>query len=308
MRTLNRTIAIGLYMADHRFLGRAVLPAVEALQLLAGEVKREWGLDVSQADTVEFLRFLDLPQTPAADVIVEMEWRGERILTRLCSTTGSRSGAMTRKLEQVRAAFGPDEGAPIPPQDFVVPGSGATLSVRPEDIYREAVPFGPAFRNIIGPAHLTADGASARVHAREIESLPGPSGSPFPLDAAFQLACLWGQRFRGLVGFPVGFARRRIFRLTESGRDYQAWVSAGRPEGDDLLFDLRLLDQDGRVMEAMEGLRMKDISRGRLKPPDWLIGEQAVAHLARLEDRGSAFPVSQAGGTFRGQGEDRKLG
>jgi len=283
MRILERTIPLRSYLADHRFLGRAVLPGVEALQLLAGEVKREWDLNVLQADKAEFLKFLALPRRPTADVMVEMEERGERVLARLCSRVCSKNGAMFRKLEHVRAVFGPGEDVPALSADLSGPPRGAAFSIRPEVIYREAVPFGPAFRNIVGPALLTADGALALVHAREIESLPGPLGSPFPLDGAFHLACLWGMRFHGLVGFPVGFCRRRVFRLTEAGRSYQARISAGRSGGDELLFDLRLFDERGRILETTEGLRMKGVGGGRLKPPNWLILEKDGAHQAGYE-------------------------
>ena len=78
----------------------------------------------------------------------------------------------------------------------------------------------------------------------------------------------------GMVAFPVGFARRRIFNLPAPGVDYRAHVFAcntsGGPDTGALLFDIRIYDLSGVLHEALDGLDMRDVSRGRIVPPGWV--------------------------------------
>ena len=92
-------------------------------------------------------------------------------------------------------------------------------------------------------------------------------GSPFPIDAAFHLACAWGQRFEGLVGFPVAFEERLIYQSLMPGQ--KAWARV-LPRGKDestCRYDVWLFDDNGRALEAVLGLAMKDTSGGRMIPP-----------------------------------------
>ncbi len=67
-------------------------------------------------------------------------------------------------------------------------------------------------------------GASAEVSGGDYPEAVGPLGSPFPFDAALHVACAWGQRYRGIVAFPVGFDRREIAVPTRAGETYRCRV------------------------------------------------------------------------------------
>lgn len=98
-------------------------------------------------------------------------------------------------------------------------------------------------------------------------------GSPFVLDAAMHAACVWGQRFAGMVAFPVGFDRRMIYKTTKKGGAYCARINPVNAGREVLTFDLWIFDQDGLIHESVSGLRMRDITGGRMRPPLWIRDE-----------------------------------
>jgi phosphopantetheinyl transferase len=131
------------------------------------------------------------------------------------------------------------------------------------------VPFGPAYHNICEPLLISADGALARVGS------PQPVdprhdlclGSPYVLDAAFHAACVWCQRFHGVVAFPVSMDRRTIVQPTRLDRVYTARVVPVQTGHAPFVFDIFIYDDAGRLREAANGVHMRDISGGRTKPP-----------------------------------------
>ena len=183
---------------------------------------------------------------------------------------------ITRMKTHVRACFSPlvnvDPFLPAPPpwpedraEDFIIPT---------ERLYAEMVPFGRSFHNIVSPVHLRPEIARAAVFAGP-EKIGGPNpilGSPFPLDAAFHLACAWAQRYAGVVAFPTGMAQRVIRRPTLPGQTYEALVCCREQTKDRLVFDLWLHDREGTLYEFIKGFAMRDVSGGRLQPPDWVRG------------------------------------
>ena len=86
------------------------------------------------------------------------------------------------------------------------------------------------------------------------------------------MACAWGQRYRGIVAFPVGFDRREIAVPTRAGETYCCRVVPLPDEGAVLRFDILITGRDGRPAEVIRGVAMRDISGGRRKPPAW-VGE-----------------------------------
>lgn len=252
------------WLEDHHFEGRPVLPSVLALQALASVV----GVDVRRSREARFLRFL--PTSPARERIeasVELAAEQDGAVRASLLTLQTTPTGITRAKEHVSVVFG-DAGSegPEPPAR----PSEAGLAVEAAALYRELVPFGPSFHNARDPVRLwltLAEGVLAAPQGAD-----DPLGSPYPLDAALHLACAWGQRFTGAVTFPTGYGRRVIARPTAPGGRYRGLV-APRP-GDlspPLFFDLWILDAaSGELMERVEQVRMEDLSRGRLRPPDWI--------------------------------------
>jgi len=277
------TVPIQPHLADHRFEGKAVFPAVEALQLLARIVEeRHPGVEVRFSRDARFLRFLQVPvDADAFDAIVELEPRPEeQVVARLLTQVRAGGTGMARLLEHAVVTFGraPSSGC-AGSQEYLEPASclaaplGPGLCIRSTDLYGAMVPFGPAYHNARDPIVLTRDGASGRVVCPDLPYPRGPLGSPFPLDAAFHIACGWGERHVGAVLFPVGYESRTIFRPNEPGGHCFCRVMP-RPLGSEVpaataLFDLWIFDREAALREICFGVRMEDVSRGRFVPPDW---------------------------------------
>ena len=261
---------------DHHFLGQPVLPAVEALQALARAATDHFeNVKVGYSKEAAFLRFLQVKET-GQDLPVVVEFNSNNsghVSCSLLTQNAAKNTTMVRFKEHVSVTFAPAPPWPLLPLDLTVP-EGPALTIEAGRMYSDLVPFGPAFHNARGPVHLSRGGALAIVAASPLVP-DGPLGSPFPLDAAFHLACAWGQRYEGLLGFPVGYAERLITAPTRAGEEYLAVVlPRGRSEKT-LLYDLWLLDQSGQHRELVMGLKMEDVSRGRFTVPDWVRAPKA---------------------------------
>ncbi len=287
-------IAVRPYLMDHRFEGKAVLPAVEAMQYLSASTRRHCpGLNVRSIENAEFSRFLSLtPDVPRIEAFNEIEVHADgRVTSRLLTRTRSRSG-ITRTHTHVSMEFPPSHSAPVPlPADQMFALEGIGLNVQSDKIYQSLVPFGPSFQNIQGELTVSAFGAITSVHAPDPGAPVEPLGSPFPLDAAFHAACVYGQRFSGIVGFPVGLGYRYVFQPTEPKASYLARIVPKRAAYDRLVFDIWITDMDGAPYEAVLGLIMQDVSAGRMVPPDWITLEPTEKGLSG-DDPG---PLSDSG-------------
>jgi phosphopantetheinyl transferase len=270
------------YLKDHCVDGRAVLPAVDAAEILARAAKGfHPGTDVTAMTDLRFDKFLFLDpeaQTTAAFCNLALHDNGD-IQARLATRTKSKMAAMTRVKEHAAVRFSrrkPDRQDLMPDLalDLASALEGACFTVETDDIYRELIPFGPAFRNLTR-LHVAAGGAIAEIMTPAEpagEEKTRQLGSPFPLDAAFHAACVWGQRFADVVAFPLAVDRRRIYRKTCSGDTYFGHVTPVRVEPGLLTFDLRLFDGVGRLCETAAGVHMRDVSGGKLTPPRWIAG------------------------------------
>jgi hypothetical protein len=153
--------------------------------------------------------------------------------------------------------------------------------VPPEKLYAELVPFGPAFQNIVAPVLISPDGVLVCIRAPDA---PHPTclGSPFVLDAAMHAACAWGQHYQGIVAFPVGMESRMIVRPTEPGNVYYGRIRTRRILDDLLVFDIQLVDEYGDLRESVQAVHMRDVSGGRLRPPQWFVRKEALDPLSGI--------------------------
>lgn len=158
------------------------------------------------------------------------------------------------------------------PLDVAAAPEGVCKTVAQDKIYRELVRFGSAYRNIAAPIWLSDDGALAMIQCPDLPCCTGTNhlGSPFALDAAFHAACVWGQHYYKMVAFPVAVDKRRILRPTQPNGTYYGRVIPTQTDPDLLVFDIWLLDRFGRMCETVQGVRMRDVSGGRLQPPQWI--------------------------------------
>ncbi len=277
--TIPVAIPVPTYFGDHHVSERVVLPAVEALQILASTLPAAAGADPRRQEQAVFSHLLTLdPQVREIPAIHECTRTADgRCGSRLITVVTGRKAAWARRIEHASVFFLPAVGerggegsgqAPVPGETTA--GEGPVFTVSPRRLYGELVPFGPAYQNVVGDLRLTPVGAWAEVSGGNYPEAIGPLGSPFPFDAALHVACAWGQRYRGIVAFPVGFDRREIVVSTRAGETYRCRVVPLPDGGSALRFDILITDGDDRPVEVIRGIVMRDISGGRRKPPAWM--------------------------------------
>ena len=271
-------ITVRPYLHDHRFEGNSVFPAVEAMQVLAQTVKKfAPRIDITVCTGASFDKFLVVdPGTKDINALCRISILENTDVTAVLQTkTRLKSASFTRTKEHVIVNF-----PRVKPQvdnysDKALRLLGTDcLEISPGQIYSELVPFGPAYHNISQNLAIGKDGALAIIRAPRF-SVPVDKdlrlGSPFVLDAAFHAACVWGQRYCGIVAFPVAVDRRIIARPTQPGETYRCKVIPTGNEPGLLKFDIFIYDEDNTFFESACGVRMRDVSAGRMKPPAWII-------------------------------------
>jgi len=274
MDRIRNEVQLGIqpWFKDHCFAGRPVFPAVESLLFLAEEARRQFPLLTLQAmHNAQFPRFLEIPgETNQIEVIVELE-ETENSFVRAGLFSRLQTGKFARLVEHGSVCFDAEENRkreeakidpPVEQQPFTLSGSR---------LYEELIPFGPAYRNLL-KVDLFPSGAVAKIQTPVYPGQPVEQnlGSPFLLDSALHAACAWGQRFAGFVPFPVGFNSRLIVSPARPGREYLAVVTVVVGRGTELEFDIDLVDDKGEPVEYLRGVRMRDVSGGRMKVPDWM--------------------------------------
>ncbi len=270
-KTVTTCLPLPYWIRDHHFDGKSILPAVEAMQLLAktAEITHP-ALNVQIMEAARFYRFLELPpDREQIDIMIEMEMAAEgrlraRLLTRKQLAAMSR---LTVHCELLFCFHPADEPVTLQPHktatDFVT-------KVSAERIYRELVPFGPMFRTLEGQLSIMRDSAVGRLRTPHLPPDFAPTGSPFSLDGAMHAACVHGQRLVDFVPFPVGFDRRVISNPTQPGEEYSITICLRSIDENSLAYDLQVMDCNGGIRETVLNLMMRDVSNGRIKPPDWI--------------------------------------
>jgi len=271
-------MAVFPYLQDHRFEGIAVFPAVEAMQILAQAVKKFIPqTDITAITEAKFDKFLFIPpDTERIDALCSItSFENGDVAAVLQTKTRSKKTAITRIKEHVTVNFPhimPEfAGYPHGPTP---PGESGYLEITPDQIYRELVPFGPAYHNISENLLIHRDGTIAELRApinSNSVDKTGQLGSPFVLDAAFHAACVWGQRHARMVAFPVGVEKRIIVKPTQPGNMYISRAIPVRTDPVLLVFDICICDKDDNPFEIVTGVHMRDVSGGRMKPPPWII-------------------------------------
>ena len=287
------------YLSDHRFQNRPVLPAVEAVEILARAVKEhQAAVRVTVIGRQRFDKFLYLDsaagKTQGAFCEISIA-ENRSICAALMTRITSKTAGLSRLQTHAAVSFSPENPAARHcGLDVASALEGACFSVQKEKLYRDLVPFGAPFQNI-DTLHLTPEGAIAEIHApleRGPAERPWLLGSPFVLDAAFHAACAWGQRFAAAVAFPVGIDCRWVYEPAQPGEVFFARILPQRTTPRLLTFDLRIYDSAGSLREAADGVHMRDVSGGTLKPPGWIeAGKGRQPAAGRISGRCKAAAV-----------------
>jgi phosphopantetheinyl transferase len=276
-------------MMDHHFQGRPVLPAVEAMEALAqSAIETRPGLAVHCITGMRFDKFLFLDSSrQQLDAVAELQPHQENGGLQACLITRTRApkAAITRTKVHACLTFPRSFDRPDGwTMDVAAALEGLCIEVSPERLYRELVPFGPAYRNIVAPVHISPDGALARIRTPD-DPRQTRLGSPYALDAALHAACAWGQHYLGFVPFPVAVEHRTIIRPTRPGEVYYGRVRPRGIQDGVLRVDIELRDPRGSLRESVLGVQMRDVSGGRLHPPQWIIRTAAPDPLAEIRER-----------------------
>ncbi|MGD0277777.1 MAG: polyketide synthase dehydratase domain-containing protein [Smithella sp.] len=263
------------YLRDHHIEGKVILPAVEALIVLARAVKTNYPqVNISCLQKANFSRFLSIsPDTKRQPVLVDIEnSRDGVIIASLLTSIKSKTSMISRKVEHASVEFpAADSAAYLPPSFRMVKKlEGSCISVPSAAVYRELVPFGGAYQNIIGDLSVSPKGVHAFISGGDNEADESLLGSPFPMDAVLHAACVWGQRFAGIVSFPVGFEKRVIYQKTKKGKEYLGRVVPVSVTKESLILDAWIYNLDDVMCESISGIQMRDVSLGRLSPPQWI--------------------------------------
>ena len=271
-------ITVHPYLLDHHVEGNVVFPAVEAMQVLAAAVKRfRPDTDTTGMTDARFDKFLYIrPETTrvAAFTDIAVQENGD-VSAVLLTKSRSRKSSITRIKEHAALCF-PQITPKLPglPLDLASALEGICFEIPSDKIYRDLVPFGAAYHNIRNHLFVSKEGVIARTYAplnQTDADKSSPLGSPFPLDASFHAACTWGQRYAGIVAFPVGVEKRIITNPTRPGVSYISRIVPVRTEPDLLIFDIWIYDDNGNLFEGACGVHMRDVSAGRMMPPQWIV-------------------------------------
>lgn len=263
------------YLLDHHFEGNIILPAVEALIMLANVVNLNFPqVNIKCLLNARFDRFLLIaPETQRLAVFVDIENAANgNVVAALLTSVKSKKNSISRMLEHAHVEFTANDSTPYstPPFRVVEKLEGKCISVPSATIYRELVPFGTAYQNIIGDIAVSHEGALAYLSGGNYEADENLLGSPFVLDAAMHAACVWGQRFSDIVPFPVGFEKRVIYQKTKKGGSYLGRIVPIDINYELLIFDIWIYDLNGVIYETISGIKMRDVTQGRLHPPQWI--------------------------------------
>jgi hypothetical protein len=256
--------------ADHAIQGKATVPAVMLLEVLVRQVAESTNQNPATSPLVmrdaTFPRFLPADEIERCTFEISLEdVPGEATSKRATLTSRiALANGINRTRTHAAVTFGGSATA------LPVPQVTSDFDLAADRAYTELIPFGPRYRNLRGNISLGRDGGRAWVRSPE-PAFPDPSraGCPYLFDSAMHLACLWGQRYAGVVAYPTGFSARVIMSPLAHGqrRCVVAPTSVGQER---LTFDLWLTDEDHRVCDAVVGLVMAPLARGA-QPPAWIV-------------------------------------
>lgn len=268
-------IPVHPWFKDHHFNGQAIFPAVESMLLLAGVARSiEPDIQICTMTGAHFSKFLPIPENATeVSALVEINAGEEFLGLKLLSKIQFKKISRVREHAEIYFPFKQSAIQAIT-QSRV---TDSHIGIKADRIYGELVPFGPSYRSLTGTLQISGNTACGSLQAPTLSpkhEMEQETGSPFPLDGAMHAACVLGQCLADFVPFPVGFTTRRIHKPTRAGEQYSTTVLARSVKKDELLFDLSIFDTRGNACETIIGLRMRDVSRGTVKPPQNLPRER----------------------------------
>ena len=291
MTTVPRTLPVTLpdlpALADHAIQGKATVPATWLLDLLvrtATEAKAGASLTTDPAPHPLVMREAIFPRFLPADEVEQCTFtvalddvvgKDAKECTRatLTSRIALVGGICRTRTHAAVTLGGSVPRVPSPPAEIA-----CDLELPAERAYAELIPFGPHYRNLRGEIRLGLDGGAGWVASpTPVGPEPSRAGCPYLFDSAMHLACLWGQRYAGVVAYPTGYSARVITSPLAFGQRRCVVVARSvelSVESRGLTFDFWLSDENHCVCDATVGLTMAPLARGA-QPPAWIVHPRA---------------------------------
>ncbi|MGW1985514.1 SDR family NAD(P)-dependent oxidoreductase [Streptomyces collinus] len=246
------------YLSDHRVTGEVWLPGAAFLDMvLEAAASLSGGAETRLAD-VRFLQPLRLDA--GGPVRLQLVLRPAEDGSRDFSVASAAAGE--RRWERHvtgRLLTGPAEPAPGPDPDLAALRARCAEPVDLPAVYAGlaalGIEYGPAFRGLTD-GHRDGGGAAlARLAARPAA---GHLLHPATLDAAFHTAALPATAPQGRAFVPAGAGHLRF----TGTRSTPAWAACDlrAVDGDTAVLDLRLWDEDGRLVLAADDFRLAALS------------------------------------------------
>lgn len=279
------------YADDHQLQGQRLFPAVLALEAMA-QVAMALGRSASPPifEQAQFHRPVVVPATGQTTVRIQALLRtpGHVHVTLLCSDTGF----AVRHFEAV-CRFDPAAR----PRELAL-GISTETSEPPQldpvaDIYEERLFHTGRFRRVRRYRRLTATECIAEISGDEKApwfqaDLPQECvlGDPGGRDAALHAiqACIPHRRI-----LPIG-VERMVVSQEYSPQGRVVWARERSHTADEFLYDVLVRDQDGRLLESWEGLRLRAVEGLRTHRP-WPIPLLATYWERRLGELLPGAPI-----------------
>ncbi|MFJ6699524.1 SDR family NAD(P)-dependent oxidoreductase [Streptomyces sp. NPDC091272] len=238
-------------LADHTILGRTIVPVATAVEWMARAV-----VPPGSRNGAFVLRDLQVRSKLALDSYPRAEWLG---VERAPAPGGGyalrlgRPGSHPQFTAVARAGALPPRGAPQE-RPGLAEGAG-----RPAPYGGESLFHGPRFQVLHEITYCAPDGARGAVHG--LCEMGWDTGEPWRtdpalVDGALQLALLWGQEAMGRACLPVGVDRCEVYRPGAASGPVTCRVTACRADSVRAECDAVLLEPDGGLRAALDGIQL----------------------------------------------------
>lgn len=261
------------WLADHRVQGLVVLPAAAYADVVLSAAEETFGPGSHSLEKVGFKRALVLPEegTRTTQLVLSPEMPGQvafQFFSREADAAGQQDpwtlhATGTIRLGQPDQGMSPDEHAS--PEEIqarcpdVIPGAEHY-----ETMAEQGLQYGPEFQ---GVAQIWRRDGEAIGHLGLSETVASESGSykvhPALLDACFQVLeasvprAAVDSTAEGDIYLPVGLSSLRVYHGPDTGVWSHTRLRLDDASVDMLEGDVFLLDEEGRVVLEVLGLRIQ---------------------------------------------------
>ncbi|MEI4474172.1 SDR family NAD(P)-dependent oxidoreductase [Frigidibacter sp. MR17.24] len=232
------------WLADHRVGGRVILPAAAMLEMLAAAAEEEFGAFGWELRDVEILRAVELPE--AAEIPLRTTW--EPSARRMVIEQGGAAGWLPVAVARVFAAV-PAAPLPAAPEAVDWAETGSLYA----GLAGAGLAYGPAFARAEA---LGWAGAELRLRLGGA-GLDGMLIDPTALDAVMHGLAAFAPLRRAPGAGPLVPGRVGRLRRLAPGRVAGGVLSLRHAGDEGAEADLRLLDDAGREVARIEGLRLR---------------------------------------------------